>query len=71
MHFAVESASGFIPKILGVLLMLGCFSYLAEFGMKFLLSINSIPWYVSMPSSLGECGICLWLLIFGAKEQRL
>lgn len=61
--------SGFLPKILGVLLMLGCFGYLAEFVGRFLLSMNDIPWYVGIPSNLGEFGICLWLLVFGVKEK--
>lgn len=61
--------SGFLPKILGVFLMLGCLSYLAEFVGRLLFSMKDIPWYISMPSSVGEFGICLWLLIFGVKEN--
>ena len=63
--------SNFLPKILGVFLMVGCFGYLAEFVARFLFSFTEIPWYVSMPSSIGEFGICLWLLIFGVKEKNL
>jgi hypothetical protein len=61
--------SHFLPKILGVCLMLGCFGYLAEFMARFLFSATEIPWYMSMPSSIGEFGICLWLLILGVKEK--
>lgn len=60
--------SNFLPKILGIFLMVGCFGYIVEFIARFLFSITEIPWYVSMPSSIGEFGICLWLLIMGCKE---
>ncbi|MGH2666504.1 DUF4386 domain-containing protein [Flavobacterium sp.] len=66
--------SGFLPKFLGILLMLGCFSYLINFlGFSLLpeygkLGISS---YVRLPASLGEIGTCLWLLIMGAKERHI
>jgi len=63
--------SNFLPKFLGVFLMVGCFGYLAEFIARFLFSFIETPWYVSMPSSIGEFGICLYLLIFGVKEKSL
>ena len=63
--------SNFLPKFLGVFLMVGCFGYLAEFIAIFLFSFIETPWYVSMPSSIGEFGICLYLLIFGVKEKSL
>ena len=62
--------SNFLPKILGIFLMVGCFSYIVEFITRFLFSITEIPWYVSMPSSIGEFGICLWLLVMGCKGGR-
>ena len=61
--------SGFLPRILGILLVLACFGYLIEFVGKFVFSLSQIPWYVSAPSSLGEFGICLWLIIFGARPS--
>lgn len=63
--------SGIIPKFFGVLLMLGCISYLINFFGNSLypnysqLGISSI---VRLPATLGEIGSCLWLLIMGAKE---
>ncbi|MES2676249.1 MAG: DUF4386 domain-containing protein [Pseudomonadota bacterium] len=62
--------SHFLPKILGIFLMIGCFGYLVEFLARFLFSLTEIPWYVSMPSSIGEFGICLWLLVFGINEKK-
>ncbi len=62
--------SGFLPKILGVLLMLGCFGYLINFvGHTLILTYSKIgiSTYIGLPASLGEIGTCLWLLIMGAK----
>ena len=63
--------SGFLPRILGVWLMLNCFAYLA-------LSVTGIMWpkyedkiYQSLfPVMLGELAIMLWLIIMGAKQRR-
>jgi len=62
--------SRFLPRILGVWLMLNCFAYLA-------MSLTGILWpryeaTVSnwvFPIMLGELAIMLWLIIMGAKEQ--
>ncbi len=64
--------SGFLPKVFGVLLMLGCFSYLINFWGNCLITNYSnigIGSFVQLPASFGEIGICLWLLIMGAKEK--
>lgn len=60
--------SGFLPKILGILLMLGCVSYLITFFGQILSPHNEIPGFVMLPASLGEIGICLWLLIMGVRK---
>ena len=62
--------SRFIPRVLGVWLMVNCFAYLA-------LSVTAILWpryeqkvYTSVfPVMLGEIAFMLWLLIVGAKER--
>ncbi len=64
--------SGVIPKLLGVLLMLGCFGYLINFTGNMLIhnySSLGISKYISLPASLGEIGTCLWLLIFGIRKR--
>jgi hypothetical protein len=66
--------SGLLPKILGILLMLGCFSYLINFLGHSLVPAYSrmgIASYVHLPASFGEIGVCLWLLIMGAKNSKL
>jgi len=65
--------SGFLPKVLGILLMLGCFGYLINFFGRTLIPNYSelgVSSYISLPASLGEIGTCLWLLIMGAKEKK-
>ena len=65
--------SGFLPKVFGILLMLGCFGYLIIFLGNTLVpnfSQLGISSYISLPASLGEIGICLWLLIMGAKDKH-
>ncbi len=62
--------SRFLPRILGVWLIINCFAYLA-------VSITGLlfPEYETMvfnstfPAMLGELVIMLWLLIMGAKEE--
>jgi hypothetical protein len=64
--------SGFLPRILGVLLMINCFAYLAD-------SFTSLLWpayfhavsQVTLAPKFGEVAIILWLLIIGAKDQPL
>ncbi len=66
--------SGFMPKFIGVLLMIGCFGYLINFaGHMFLpgkYSKTGIGFYIALPGSLGELSICLWLLIAGIKDKK-
>jgi Domain of unknown function (DUF4386) len=64
--------SGFLPKILGVLLMLGCFSYLITvFGDILFVDYDKmlLAKYIMLPASIGEIGTCFWLLIFGAQRK--
>ncbi|MGO4378561.1 DUF4386 domain-containing protein [Pseudoduganella sp. RAF53_2] len=59
--------SGFIPRVLGMLLMLGCLGYLIDvFGR--VLSPDFDANYVTLPSALGEIGTCLWLLAFSMRS---
>ena len=66
--------SGFLPKILGICLMAGCFGYLTNFIGGFLFQNYAglgIARFVSLPGSIGEIGICLWLLIIGIKDKQI
>jgi hypothetical protein len=66
--------SGFLPKVLGILLMLGCVGYLISFighTMSENYSGSLIANIASKPSAFGEIGTCLWLLIRGINENQL
>ena len=63
--------SGFIPRLIGVLLMIACFSFLAGFFLFFLLPGYSagLSSLVTLPTTIGEFALCLWLLIKGVRER--
>ena len=66
--------SGFLPKFLGILLMAGCFGYLITFFGGFLYSNfykTIFSTIVGIPASVGEIGICLWLLIMGTNKLNV
>ncbi|MEN8250496.1 MAG: DUF4386 domain-containing protein [Bacteroidota bacterium] len=61
--------SGFIPRVLGILLMIACFGYMVD-SFAFLLYPHVgdiISPYATVPSAIGEFSIILWLLIKGVK----
>jgi len=65
--------SGFLPKVLGILLMLGCFGYLINFfGNTLSANYSSfgIAKYVRLLPSIAELSICFWLLVFGTNEKK-
>lgn len=67
--------SGFLPKILGLFLMAGCFGYVIDLLASTLLpaayDAAGIARFISMPSAIGEIGIALWLLFIGVKKSHL
>lgn len=63
--------SRFVPKVLGVLLIIGCFGHLLSFLSTFLFPDYSeflIP--ISEMVMIGELPIFLWLLIKGVKDPK-
>jgi hypothetical protein len=60
--------SGFLPRILGFLLFVSGFGYLAisGSGLLFPLDVERVS-RIASPTLLGEGGIILWLLIKGAR----
>lgn len=63
--------SRFLPRFLGVWLVLNCFAYVAQ-------SVTGIMWpqyedavgNYAFPVMFGELAIMLWLIIMGAKERQ-
>jgi len=63
--------SGFLPRILGVILMIHCVAWLMTSLQFFLFPGFGALTYVSYPIGfISEFGLTLWLLIMGAKEQK-
>ncbi len=63
---------GRLPRLLGVLLMLGGVGYLIDiFGEVLLPGYAHITFfnYVNLPAALGEVGTCLWLLVMGIRPR--
>lgn len=62
--------SRFIPRILGVWLIINCFGYLAiSFTSLLLPQYREVVFRAALPALLGELAIMLWLLIPGARPQ--
>jgi hypothetical protein len=63
--------SGFFPRILGILLFVAGFAYLASSVTAIVLPAHvHVVSRVMMPLYFGEIPIIFWLLIKGAKEDR-
>ena len=64
--------SRFLPRFLGVWLMIACFAWLA-FSFTGLLfpAYEDKAFSITQPIALGEVATMLWLVIMGAKEKRL
>jgi hypothetical protein len=62
-----------LPKILGILLILGCFGYMIVVFGNLLVpgySNTSLSKYALLPAAVGEIGTCLWLLFLGVRQPN-
>jgi Domain of unknown function (DUF4386) len=69
--------SGFVPRVLGILLIVGSVFYVLTFvGTVFDTSYENSPFarivgiVSGIPSVIGELGTALWLLIMGVRERK-
>lgn len=64
--------SGFIPKVFGILLIIGCFAYLTDSLTALLIPRfrNIISPFLLLPLAAGEISTIFWLLIKGVKDQE-
>jgi hypothetical protein len=62
--------SGFLPRFLGVWLILNGFAYLVQnFAGVVLPQYADIVGTITFPFQLGEVATVLWLIVMGAKES--
>jgi hypothetical protein len=61
--------SGYVPRLIGVLLIIACGSFLLDFGLFFLLPEYpaAVSARVTLPTTIGEFAMCGWLLIRGVR----
>lgn len=65
--------SGFLPKVLGILLMVGCLGYLIDvFGNLLVRGYPDtlVSAFALKPAGVAEIGTCLWLLAVGARRPK-
>ena len=62
--------SGWFPKVVGVLLVVGCFGYLVDLFVQFLAPgiADGIELFVLAPAAVGELLLVAWLLVKGVPE---
>lgn len=62
--------SGFLPKTIGIFLMLGCLGYLIDFFKKALFPDyeSIILSLITIPADIGEFSLCFWLLFMGLRK---
>jgi hypothetical protein len=62
--------SGFLPRVLGIVLMIECFAWLIYFFQFFFFPGHGWITYPCMAVGfIAEFGLALWLLMMGAKDQ--
>ena len=62
-----------LPRLLGVLLMLGCVGYVADVFARLLVpgfAESTAAGLLPLPATLGEIGTCLWLVVMGVRAPR-
>jgi hypothetical protein len=63
--------SGFLPRVLGIVLMVHCCTWLSFVFLSFLFPSFTAISYVSYPLGfIAEVGLTLWLLVMGAKARK-
>ncbi len=61
--------SGFLPRWLGILLMVGSAAYFVTFLLLVVYPESILIQYLDVPPSVAEIGTCLWLLLAGSRKE--
>jgi len=64
----LDFKSGYIPKIIGIVLMIGCFGYVVD-SLTFLLYPDFGLTFAEY-LFIGEVALPLWLLVMGVNVER-
>ena len=71
-EFLSAKQASFLPRVLGIVLMVHSVAWLTTFLQFFLFPDFTALTYISYPLGfIAEFGLTLWLLIKGVKEQKL
>lgn len=62
--------STFLPKILGVLLVVAGLCYLTNSFVDFLFPAVLLPFYILLPSFVAELVLCIWLILIGVNAEK-
>ena len=64
--------SGWFPKVIGALLIVGCFGYLVDTFATFLAPVvaETIEAIVVAPAAIGELSLVAYLLIKGVRDRE-
>lgn len=69
---ALVYRSGFIPRILGIWLLINGVAYVAQFGTDlFIPGFSGTLVKIAFPAILGEVALMLWLLIVGIRPRPM
>ncbi len=64
--------SGYLPKVLGILVMLACFGHLIQYFQVFLFPDYKAITYPGLAiATIGELSLCFWLLIKGVTVPEI
>jgi hypothetical protein len=62
--------STFLPRVLGVLMVVAGLLYLTNSFIDFLFPSVPLPLYILAPSFLAELALCLWLIVIGLNVEK-
>jgi hypothetical protein len=62
--------SSFLPRFLGVLLVIAGLSYLISTSVNLVFPVVALPFDIQLLSYVAEMALCLWLIVIGVNAER-